>query len=160
MHYKSQQLVEPTAPIYLIILSIMPKFPASSDKERLLVKEMEALGISEDDLIEKFIKGSGPGGQKINKTSSCVYLQHIPTQTEIKCQRTRSQSLNRYYARKELIEALKEQIDGEKSKKQQAIEKIRRQKRKRSKRAKEKVLQEKKHRSSVKTTRKPVGNEE
>ncbi len=84
---------------------------------------------------------------------------HSPSNTEIKCQRTRSQALNRYYARKELIEALKEQLEGELSKKQQEAEKIRRRKRKRSKRAKEKILQEKKHRSDVKEKRKSPKDE-
>jgi len=65
---------------------------------------MKQLGIDEDDLIEKFILGSGKGGQKVNKTSSCVYLKHLPTGIEVKCQQGRSRELNRYVARYELCE--------------------------------------------------------
>ena len=118
-----------------------------------LEQRMNRIGIDENDLIEKFILGSGKGGQKIQKTASCVYLQHIPTGTEVKCQKARSRDLNRYYARIILCEKLEEQIEGEKSKKQQEIEKIRRQKRKRSKRAKEKMLQEKKKQGEKKNLR-------
>ena len=122
-------------------------------KERL-EQRMDSLGIRENDLIEKFILGSGSGGQKINKTSSCVYLKHLPSGLEIKCQKERSRDLNRYYARQELCERIEEQLFQEKSEKQQAIEKIRRQKRKRSKRAQEKVLASKKQRSNIKALRK------
>lgn len=122
-------------------------------KERL-EKRMEALAIREEDLIEKFILGSGSGGQKINKTSSCVYLKHIPSGIEIKCQKERSRDLNRYYARQELCERIEEQLFQEKSERQQKIEKIRRQKRRRSKKAQEKVLAAKKQRSNIKALRK------
>ena len=122
--------------------------------EELRVR-MERLGLQEIDLVEKFILGSGSGGQKINKTSSCVYLKHIPTSIEIKCQKTRSRELNRLYARRELCEKLEEKIFQEKSEKRQKIEKLRRQKRKRSKRAQEKILVSKKKLSEKKTLRKP-----
>lgn len=124
-------------------------------KEKLeeLAERMQKLGIAEGDLIEKFILGSGKGGQKINKTSSCVYLKHIPTGTEIKCQRDRSREMNRYYARKELCEKLEEKIEGVKSERQQAIEKIRRQKRRRSRKSKEKMLADKKQVSEKKSLR-------
>lgn len=116
---------------------------------------MVRLNLFEDDLVEKFILGSGSGGQKINKTSSCVYLKHLPTGIEVKCQKARSRELNRLYARRELCEKFEERLFKENSKKQQAIAKIRRQKRKRSKRAQEKVLQSKKFRSQKKAFRKP-----
>lgn len=115
---------------------------------------MERLGIREEDLVEKFILGSGSGGQKINKTSSCVYLKHLPTGIEVKCQRDRSRELNRIKARRELCDKLEEILFQEKSKKRQAIEKIRRQKRRRSRRAQEKILASKKHRSEIKNLRK------
>ena len=95
-------------------------------KEQELAERMERLGIKEEDLVEKFILGSGSGGQKINKTSSCVYLKHLPTGTEVKCQKDRSRELNRLNARRELCEKLEEILFQEKSKKRQAIEKIRR----------------------------------
>jgi protein subunit release factor B len=84
------------------------------------------LGIREDEIVEKFIHGSGSGGQKINKTASCVYLKHEPTGIEIKCQRERSRELNRYLARKELCDRIDEIKNGVESKRQQAMEKIRR----------------------------------
>jgi peptide chain release factor len=125
----------------------------SKEKLEELAGRMEKLGIAEGDLVEKFILGSGKGGQKINKTSSCVYLKHIPTGTEIKCQRDRSREMNRYYARKELCEKLEEKIEGVKSERQQAIEKIRRQKRRRSRKSKEKMLADKKQVSEKKSLR-------
>jgi protein subunit release factor B len=124
-------------------------------KEKLdeLSARMERLGIKEGDLVEKFILGSGSGGQKINKTSSCVYLKHIPSGIEIKCQRERSRELNRYYARRELCDRIEEKIERKKSERQQMIEKIRRQKRRRSRRSKEKMLAAKKQLSEKKTLR-------
>lgn len=116
---------------------------------------MEKLHILEGDLVEKFILGSGSGGQKINKTSSCVYLRHIPTGLEVKCQANRSRSLNRLYARRLLCERMEERLFKEKSAKQQAIEKIRRQKRRRSRKAKEKMLVAKKSRGETKRLRTP-----
>ena len=92
-------------------------------------RRMEKLEILEQDLAEHFIRGSGSGGQKINKTSSCVQLIHTPSGIEVRCQRTRSQADNRYWARRELCEKIEEKILGEKSARQQAAEKIRRQKR-------------------------------
>jgi protein subunit release factor B len=127
----------------------------SKEKQGELLERMEKLGIHEGDLIEKFILGSGSGGQKINKTSSCVYLKHIPTGTEIKCQRDRSREMNRFLARRDLCEKLEEQILGEKSKKKMEIEKLRRQKRRRSRKAKEKMLAEKQKHSQKKSLRRP-----
>jgi len=127
----------------------------SKEKQEALASRMEKLGIREEDLVEKFILGSGSGGQKINKTSSCVYLKHLPTGIEIKCQRERSRELNRLYARRELCEKLEERLFQEKSKRQQEIEKIRRQKRRRSRRSKEKMLEGKRLQSSKKELRRP-----
>lgn len=125
-------------------------------KEKLeqLTKRMEDLSIKEDDLIEKFILGSGSGGQKINKTSSCVYLKHIPTGIEVKCQQERSRELNRYVARKELCNKIEDIYHKETSKRVQEIEKIRRQKKRRSRKSKEKMLADKKTLSTKKKLRK------
>ncbi len=123
------------------------------EKIKELEERMEKLAIREEDLVEKFILGSGKGGQKINKTYSCVYLKHETSGIEIKCQKERSRQLNRYYARKMLCEKLEEIFDKRRSEKQQKIEKIRRQKRKRSKRAKEKMLENKRHHSQKKQQR-------
>ena len=108
-------------------------------QEKLKVR-MENLGILEQDLDEHFIRGSGSGGQKINKTSSCVQLFYRPSRIEIRCQKTRSQADNRYWARRDLCDRIEEKQRGEKSAKQKAVEKIRRQKRRRSRRAKAKML--------------------
>lgn len=125
------------------------------DKWEELKARMGRLGLHEGDLVEKFILGSGSGGQKINKTSSCVYLKHNPSGIEIKCQKTRSRDLNRLYARRELCKRLEERIFQEKSERRTRIEKVRRQKRKRSRRAQEKVLKAKKKLSFKKQLRKP-----
>jgi len=114
---------------------------------------MDKLDIQESDLQEHFIRGSGKGGQKVNKTSSCVQLRHEKTGTEIRCQKTRSQAENRYWARHELCAQIEEQMLGAKSKKQQAIEKIRRQKRRRSRRAKARMLDDKTKHGAVKKLR-------
>lgn len=125
------------------------------EKLEELHQRMERLGIKEDDVEEKFILGSGKGGQKINKTSSCVYLKHVPTGFEVKCQKSRSREMNRFLARRKLCEQMEEKQEGIRSEKQQKIEKLKRQKRKRTKRAQEKVLRHKKERSEVKKHRQP-----
>jgi len=121
----------------------MPIFPITPQKEKTLTDKMEVLKIREEDIEESFIRSSGRGGQKVNKTSSCVYLKHIPTGIEVKCQKERSQALNRYHARMLLVSKIERMITGQESEEIQRIEKIRRQKRKRSKRAKEKMLADK-----------------
>ena len=125
----------------------------SQQTKEQLQERMKRLSIAEDDLIEKFILGSGSGGQKINKTSSCVYIKHIPSGIEIKCQRERSREMNRFHARRELCERLEQILENKKSKKQQEMEKIRRQKRRRSRRSKEKMLEGKRQTSEKKSLR-------
>lgn len=131
----------------------MAPFGVTREKEEALRRRMESLGIFEKDIVEKFVRSSGKGGQKVNKTSTCVYLQHLPTKIEVKCQRERYQALNRYLARKILTDKIEKMILGKKSEEQQRIEKIRRQKRKRSRRAKLKMLEEKKKHSQKKKER-------
>jgi len=132
------------------------KFPVSESKQRELLHRMEALGISEEDLEEKFVRSSGRGGQNVNRVSTCVMLRHIPSGTMVKCQKARTQGLNRYYARRILVERMEEEIRGIESERQKRIEKIRRQKRKRSKRAKEKMLEEKHKQAEKKRLRAKV----
>ena len=127
--------------------------PVKKEKLDALYQRMQELGIKEEDLIEKFILGSGKGGQKVNKSASCVYLKHIPTKIEVKCQQNRSREMNRFEARRKLCEQVASKILLEKTEKQQKIEKIKRQKKKRSRRSKEKMLQEKKKRSNLKSNR-------
>ena len=110
-------------------------FPVSEEKNRWLQERMEALGIHEKDIEEKFIRSSGRGGQKVNKTSTCVYLRHIPTGIEVKWMRERSQSLNRFLARRELVKRI-ERLSGQSASEEVQIEKARKQKSKRKKRAK------------------------
>lgn len=123
------------------------QFAVSKTKEQALRVKMEGLGIRERDLEEKFIRSSGRGGQKVNKTSSCVYLKHRPTGIEVKCQQERSQARNRFLARRILARKIETRILGKLSEERKRIEKIRRQKRRRSKRAKEKMLRDKRKRA-------------
>lgn len=112
----------------------MPTFAISEEKNRWLKERMEALGIFEKDIKEKFVRSSGKGGQKVNKTSSCVYLKHIPTGIEVKCMEDRSQSINRFLARRELVERI-DALSGNLTRRVLEREKIKKQKTKRRKRA-------------------------
>lgn len=114
---------------------------------------MQSLGVREEDIEEKFIRSSGPGGQNVNKTSTCVYLRHIPTGIEVKCQEERAQSLNRYLGRRRLLDLIEERRNGFIAAQRERIEKIRRQKKRRSRRAKEKMLQNKRLHSEKKKMR-------
>jgi peptide chain release factor len=114
-------------------------FGVTQKKQDELEARMAALGLREADLHEKFIHSSGPGGQNVNKTASCVYLSHIPTGLEVKMQRERSQVLNRYYARKRLCELVEQQKLGYNSPAALKAEKIRKQKNRRRRRNRNKV---------------------
>ena len=132
----------------------------SPEKQAALEARMAALGIAEDDLVEKFVLGSGSGGQKINKTSSCVYLKHIPTSIEVKCQAHRSREMNRFHAREELCD----RIDGIRRDKAQArideVEKLRRQTRPLSRRSKQRSVADKRKTSQKKSMRRsPRGDD-
>jgi protein subunit release factor B len=127
----------------------MSLFTVSSEKERALLDRMVSLGVAESDLRETFVRSSGPGGQKVNKTSSCVQLVHIPTGFTVKCQQERSQAMNRFLARRLLLDRIEKLQKGVVEAEKDRAEKIRRQKRKRSKRAREKML-DAKHRQSEK----------
>ncbi len=127
--------------------------PVSTEKHAELHQRMAALGFGEEDLLEKFVRGSGAGGQKINKTSNCVFLKHLPSGVCIKCQMDRSREMNRFLARRELCEQLENIRDGKAVAKTQAIEKMRRQKRPRSKRSKQKSVADKRILSNKKSLR-------
>lgn len=129
--------------------------PITTEKTNALELRMKALGISEVELLEKFVRGSGAGGQKINKTSNCVFLKHLPTGVCIKCQMDRSREMNRFLARRELCEQLEMIRDGKATAKTQAIEKMRRQKRQRSRRSKQRSVADKRITSQKKSMRRP-----
>jgi len=112
----------------------MTTFAVSEDKNRWLKDKMQYLGIYETDIEEKFVRSSGKGGQKVNKTATCVYLKHIPTGVEAKCMKDRSQSINRFLARRELIQKIEKML-GIASYKDNKQEKIKKQKAKRKKRS-------------------------
>jgi peptide chain release factor len=120
------------------------------------IDKARALGIFPADIREQFVRGSGKGGQKINKTSSTVLLQHGPTGIEVRCQKHRTQSGNRTSAYKLLILKIEEKVKGARSTRMKAVFKLRKQKQKRSKRAKEKMLSAKKERGEIKTARKKL----
>ena len=113
------------------------------EKEKSLQELMARLGVREEDIEEKFIRSQGPGGQNVNKVSTCVYLRHLPTGIEVKCQQERSQALNRFLARRLLLKKIETKVLGNLSEERKRIEKIRRQKRRRSRRAKLKILEAK-----------------
>ena len=114
---------------------------------------MDRLGLREADFKESFMRSGGSGGQNVNKVSTCVWLKHLPTGLEVKCQKERSQALNRYLAMRLLVEKIDLLRHGRASEERKAIEKIRRQKRKRSRRAKDKMLEVKKQHSEKKSLR-------
>jgi peptide chain release factor len=112
----------------------MLTFPVSEEKNRWLRERMAALGVREEDLEESFIRSSGKGGQHVNKTSTCVRIRHLPTGVEVKCMEDRSQSLNRFLARRELLEKVALQM-GQATPASAAQEKARRQKARRKRRS-------------------------
>ncbi len=125
----------------------------NKDKWEKLTERMVRLHITEADLVEKFILGSGKGGQNLHKTASTVYLKHLPSGLEVKCQESRSRDDNRYFARERLCDKLHSSISDEKTKEQQRIEKLKRQKKRRSRRSKQKTLDEKSKQGQLKSLR-------
>ena len=129
----------------------------SPDKFEALERRMASLGVFEDDLIEKFIRGTGSGGQKINKTSSCVFLQHPPTGIEIKVQRDRSREVNRFLAREDLCKRLEEKSQSESLARQNAREKKRRRHRRPGVRARARNVENKRKHGQKKRNRRRPG---
>jgi protein subunit release factor B len=125
-------------------------------KEKALREMMTRLGVREEDIVERFIRAQGPGGQNVNKVSTCVYLRHLLTGIEVKCQEERSQAQNRYRARQILLEKIERAVLRKSSEEQKRIEKIRRQKRRRSRRMKLKMLESKRRHAAKKLLRASV----
>jgi protein subunit release factor B len=134
-------------------------FPVTSAKQQALEDRFARLGIREEDLEESFVRSGGRGGQNVNKVATCVVLIHRPSGTQVKCQRERSQALNRFRARQLLADKIERAILGKQSAEAQRIAKIKRQKRRRSRRAKEKMLANKHARSETKALRARVVEE-
>ncbi len=120
---------------------------------------LHALRVLVSDVDEKFIRGGGPGGQKINKTSSTVWLRHRPTGIEVRCQAERSQSANRELAWRELCDKLEGRALAAMDAARQEREKGRRQTRQKSRGQKVRMIQAKKHRAGHKARRGRVSDE-
>jgi protein subunit release factor B len=134
----------------------MSSFLPSPDKLTQLEQRMTALGVRETDLEETFVRSGGAGGQKVNKSSSCVMLLHRATGLRVKCQATRYQTMNRFLARRLLLDKIEERKQGFVEAERARIEKLRRQKRKRSRRAKERMLADKVRHSEKKNLRRTI----
>jgi peptide chain release factor len=137
----------------------MSTFEVSTDKETQLAQRMASLGVRETDIAESFVRSGGHGGQNVNKVATCVMLLHRPSGVQVKCQETRQQGLNRFLARKLLLDKIesmrKERVAAERAR----VEKARRQKLRRSRGAKERMLANKSRHSAKKEFRKRVSLE-
>jgi protein subunit release factor B len=134
-------------------------FPVSLEKEEQLAQRMASLGVNEADLEETFVRSGGHGGQNVNKTSTCVMLVHRPTGLQVKSQQTRQQGLNRFIARRLLLDKIEERRNGFVAAERARVEKIRRQKRRRSRRAKDRMLADKSRHSQKKAGRQSARND-
>jgi protein subunit release factor B len=137
----------------------MSTFEISPDKETQLAQRMASLGVGEADIEESFVRSGGHGGQNVNKTSTCVMLLHRPTGLQVKCQETRYQGLNRFLARKLLLDKIESMRKERAAAERARLEKVRRQKRRRSQGAKERMLADKSRHSTKKEFRRRVSPE-
>ncbi len=140
----------------LAIVCPMALRGVSPEKEKALLQRMQALGVRQEDLEEQFVRSSGAGGQNVNKVSTCVVLHHRPSGIRVKCQQGRSQALNRFLARRILLDKIAARISGKMAAEEREIAKIRRQKRRRSRRAKLRLIEEKRRHSEKKSLRTAV----
>jgi protein subunit release factor B len=137
----------------------MSAFPVAAEKETQLTQRMREMGVAETDLEETFVRSGGHGGQNVNKTSTCVMLLHRPTGLQVKCQSTRQQGLNRFIARRLLLDKIQTMREGHLAAQRATIEKIRRQKRRRSRRAKQRMLADKAHQAAKKESRRAMDSD-
>ena len=128
----------------------------TAEKQDALRLRMESLGIVEDDLVEKFVLGTGNGGQKINKTHSCVFLRHVPSGIQVKCQIGRSRTANRYQARVLLCDRFEYGVEEQERREKEVVAKQRRSNRRRSRAAKSRMLDDKRRRGGIKRLRRIV----
>ncbi len=125
----------------------------SPDKLAQLEQRLAALGVGEADLEETFVRSGGHGGQNVNKTATCVMLLHRPSGLRVKCQTTRHQAMNRFLARRLLLDKLEQAQRARVEARRAELERIRRQKRKRSRGARERMLADKARHSEKKRMR-------
>src|SRR6266567_3839958 len=119
--------------------------PVALDKETQLARRMLSLGVRETAIEETFVRSGGHGGQNVNNSATCVMLLHRPTGLQVKCQTTRQQGLNRFLARRLLLDKIETLKHGRLASEREKVERIRRQKRRRSRRAKQRMLADKSH---------------
>ena len=131
----------------------------SRQTARDLLTRMARLGIAREDLEESFTRGSGHGGQKVNKTSSTVRLKHVPTGIEVRCQEQRSLAQNRAVARELLCDKIEARLQAERQNVRAAVARKRRQQAKRSRATRAEMAKEKRHRSRTKAMRRPPGDD-
>lgn len=120
----------------------MPKFGVTPKKETELLNRMARNAINESDLEEKFIRSGGPGGQSVNRSSTCVYIKHLPSGVEVKMQKARSQALNRFYARRRLCELIEAQSGEAETPEQRKVDRVRKQKARRKRRNRQRDVDE------------------
>jgi peptide chain release factor len=155
VHRKTTQIVaDPTQALYT---NPMSAFPVSTEKQTQLANRMASLGVQDSDIEESFVRSGGHGGQNVNKTSTCVMLLHRPSGIQVKCQTTRQQGLNRFIARRLLLDKIEARQRGYVQAERDRIQRIRHQKRRRTRRAQNRVLANKAHQSEKKSARKTAG---
>jgi peptide chain release factor len=130
--------------------------PNVVEKTLTLEKRMALLGVREEDIVESFIRSSGPGGQNVNKTATCVYLKHLPTGLEVKCQRQRSQLLNRSLARHILLSKIEHKLQDDNLQRQSLKAKVMRRNRQKPKNIKVRILEDKRRQGQKKLVRRKI----